>query len=122
MAEVKPIPAEFLADPNRYFTEWLPKAIAERGDLSEKVGTTSAIAQIQLDGDLGGAWHFVVKDGAVSVAAGQHAQPSFTLRMDVDTWRKMRLGEVKPQVAFLTGKVKIKGNAGLALKLAPLFR
>ncbi len=119
---MKPVPEEFLADPARYFTEWVPRAIAERGDLSEKVGKTDAVAQIQLDGERGGAWHFVIKDGAVAVGSGEHEKPSFSLRMEVDTWRKMRKGEMTPQVAFLTGKVKIKGNAAMALKLAPLFR
>ena len=69
----------------------------------------------------GGAWHFVVNEGQVGVQSGAHDTPDFTVNMKVDTWRKMRRGEINPQAAFLSGQVKITGNMGLAMKLAPLF-
>lgn len=117
-----PIPEEFLAEPRRYFLEWIPRALQERDDLASKIGDTQAVAQIELSGDGGGAWHFQIADGTVAVGDGEHAEPDFTLNMAVDTWRKMRRGEIHAQAAFMSGQMKISGNMGLAMRLAPLFR
>ena len=122
MADAPSIPEEYLADPNKYFTEWVPKSIAERGDLSEKIGDTNAIIQMQLDGENGGTWHFVIADGKAEVKTGAHDSPSFGITMSVDTWRGMRTKKINPQMAFMTGKLKIKGNMAQAMKLASLFR
>ena len=45
------------------------------------------------------------------------ARPRGRLTLDVPTWRKLNSGELSAPTAFLTRRVKLEGNLGLALKL-----
>ena len=41
--------------------------------------------------------------------------------MSVDTYLKLQRKELKPMIATLTGKLKVKGDLGLAKKLKQLM-
>jgi putative sterol carrier protein len=43
------------------------------------------------------------------------------MTMTSDAFNKMISGSLKPSTAFMTGKLKIKGNMGLAMKLGYLL-
>ena len=43
------------------------------------------------------------------------------LTMSYEDFRAMLKGELKPEMAFLSGKLQVSGNVMLALKLGPLF-
>ncbi len=118
-AELRPLPDEYLADPRRYFDEYVPRRLAEDSSYAEKLGDTSAVAELHLIGECGGSWHFVVGDGRVAIDAGTHEKPTFIITMPVETWRKMRRGELTGMRAFMRGQVKIKGSK---LKLFCLAR
>ncbi len=45
-----------------------------------------------------------------------------TLITDEDTFVKMAQGKTKPTSAFMTGKLKIKGNVGVAMKAEKIFK
>ena len=44
-----------------------------------------------------------------------------TITMSVDTYLKLQRKEIKPMIATLTGKLKVKGDIGLAQKLKQLM-
>lgn len=44
-----------------------------------------------------------------------------TLTMTTDVFNQVVSGSLKPSAAFMTGKLKIKGNMGLAMKLEKLM-
>lgn len=44
-----------------------------------------------------------------------------TLSADVDTFQAMLSGDQNPTAAFMTGKLKVDGNMGLAMKLGALL-
>ena len=67
-----------------------------------------------------GAWTVSVKDGAVSVEEGAH-DADCTLSASEETLIKIARGEANPTTAYMTGKLKIKGDMGAALKLQKLF-
>jgi putative sterol carrier protein len=67
-----------------------------------------------------GAWTVSVTDGAVSVAEGAH-DADCTLSASEETLMKIASGEANPTTAYMTGKLKIKGDMGAALKLQKLF-
>lgn len=45
-----------------------------------------------------------------------------TLITDEDTFVKMAQGKTKATTAFMTGKLKIKGNVGVAMKAEKIFK
>ena len=67
-----------------------------------------------------GAWTVTVADGTVSVAEGAH-DADCTLSASEETLMKIARGEANPTTAYMTGKLKIKGDMGAALKLQKLF-
>jgi putative sterol carrier protein len=67
-----------------------------------------------------GEWTVTVTDGAVSVAEGAH-DADCTISASEETFKKVTSGEASATTAYMTGKLKIKGDMGAALKLQKLF-
>jgi putative sterol carrier protein len=67
-----------------------------------------------------GAWTVSVADGAVSVVEGAD-DADCTIAASEETLMKIARGEANATTAYMTGKLKIKGDMGAALKLQKLF-
>src|SRR5215470_9862460 len=67
-------------------------------------------------------YHFSVANETIDVQLGKHAAPNITLTMKESDYLDMINGKLNGQMAFMTGKLKIAGDMGLALKLASLFK
>lgn len=78
--------------------------------LGERISGFDGTAKFVIEGE--GA--IMVDNGAVR--AGDEAA-DVTLRADRDTFEAMLDGTVNPTMAFMTGKLKIEGDMGLAMKL-----
>jgi alkyl sulfatase BDS1-like metallo-beta-lactamase superfamily hydrolase len=63
------------------------------------------------------AYHVALKDGKATVAAGEAPSPNCTVSMAEGDFLDMVAGKLNGQMAFLTGKLKVAGDMGLALKL-----
>jgi putative sterol carrier protein len=74
------------------------------------------------DGDMGGQYHAIIKDGQLEVAKGVHASPSMTMTMAGSDYLDMTTGKLNGQMAFMSGKLKIAGDMGLAMKMQQLFK
>ena len=66
-------------------------------------------------------YHFRVANESIKVQMGTHISPSITITMEESDYLAMVNGELDRQMAFMTGKLKIAGDMGLALKLQNLF-
>jgi sterol carrier protein 2 len=60
-------------------------------------------------------------DGSVMNHASEEA-PGCTITMKAADFQDMVTGKLKGQMAFMTGKLKISGNMGMALKLESIFK
>ena len=84
-------------------------------------GMTSVI-QFNLTGDGGGTYHVSIKDGACTVTEGAHTSPNMTMTMAASDYVDMISGKLNGQMAFMSGKLKIAGDMGLAMKMQSLFK
>lgn len=91
--------------------------------LNEKVvQTTGAVFQFELSGPEKGTWHLDLKTGAGAAGSGASpGEPDVTFKMDSKDFVKMFKGELKATSAFMSGKLKIKGDIGKAMKLEKLM-
>ncbi|MEM6646060.1 MAG: SCP2 sterol-binding domain-containing protein [Bacteroidota bacterium] len=95
-------------------------AYQKQFDPTQAVGIEATI-QMQIDGEGGGAYHFVIKDQTMAVVEGTHAAPDVTVRTTAANWLKVNNGELNPMMAMMTGKVKISGDLALATRLQALL-
>jgi putative sterol carrier protein len=80
------------------------------------------VIQYDLTGDGGGQYHSTIKDGAATVTPGPHPSPTMTVIMGAQDFVDMTSGKLDGMSAFMSGKLRISGDMGLAMKLQSLFR
>jgi putative sterol carrier protein len=67
-----------------------------------------------------GVWTVAVADGAVTVSDGA-SDADCTFATSEETFEKIASGEQNATTAYMTGKLKIKGDMGAAMKLQKIF-
>ena len=67
-----------------------------------------------------GKWKVDVQDGAVKVTEGAE-DGDVTITTSEETFEKITSGEQNATSAYMTGKLKVKGDMGAAMKLQKLF-
>lgn len=84
----------------------------------EYVRTTQGIFQFELSGDEAGTWYIDLKTKGGSIGSGKPPlKADVVMSMSSTDFVKMFTGKLKPTLAFMTGKLRIKGNMALAIKL-----
>ena len=87
----------------------------------ERAAGTNAAIQYDISGEGGGTWNAIIKDGACTVNQGAATNPSLTLSIAAQDWIDMLSGKQSGQMLFMSGKLKVKGDMGLAMKLGSMF-
>lgn len=87
------------------------------------VRRTSGIYSFHITGPNEESWYLDMKSGSGSIGRGDHPvdKPDVTFTMDLENFLGMFTGTLKPTSAFLSGKLKLKGNMSLAMKLEKLM-
>jgi putative sterol carrier protein len=80
-----------------------------------------AVIQFNIEGDEGGDWYATIKDQACTVSEGVHDNPTLSLRMTDKNWVALCKGELNAVMAFMSGKLKTKGDIMLAQRMTKLF-
>lgn len=68
----------------------------------------------------GGAWHLDLKSAAPALSVGEK-KADVTITVGDDDFIAIATGKLNAQQAFMKGKLKLKGNMALAMKLPVLF-
>ena len=92
-------------------------SLATRADPSKLAGMSNSYL-FDIEGE--GRWFVDVRDGAISVSRDE-GEPDATISTSSETFAKIVAGEQNPTTAYMTGKLKIKGDMGAAMKLQKLF-
>ena len=98
--------------PKDFFEKVLPSRFN-----SDKAGGIDVIIQVTIVGPNGGDWAVTIKNQKLQVKEGTHPSPTLALEMAEADYMDMVNGEMSGEKAFLTGKLRFKGNIALALKL-----
>jgi putative sterol carrier protein len=93
------------------------ETLETRVDESKTAGMSNSYL---FDIDGAGKWKVDVNDGKVTVTEGE-ADADAIISASEETFTKMVNGEQNPTSAYMTGKLKVKGDMGAAMKLQKLF-
>ena len=88
----------------------------------EKVQGMNAIYQFDLTGDDGGQHWVKLADGSGDMGQGQAENPNITITMAASDFKDLVAGKLDGTMAFMSGKLKVKGDMGLAMKLQQVLR
>ena len=80
----------------------------------KSAGDMNASYVFEIDG--AGTWTVKVADGKVAVTEGDHGGDC-TISTSAEVFRKIVDGRQNPLTAYMTGKLKVKGDMGAAMKL-----
>ena len=90
---------------------------------ADRAGATRAVIHWNITGGPSGAdtYETVIEDGACTVTNQPAREPKLSMTMDPVTFLKVVSGDGNPMMMFMTGKIKAKGDLGLAAQVAKLF-
>jgi putative sterol carrier protein len=91
--------------------------LESRIDQSRTAGMTNSYL---FDIDGAGTWKVDVRDGSVKVTEGS-GDADVTITTSEETFERIVSGEQNATSAYMTGKLKVKGDMGAAMKLQKLF-
>ena len=60
-------------------------------------------------------------DGVNNIATNDDGAADATIKVDWDDFMKLAQGQLDPAMAFMSGKLKVEGDMGVAMKLQSLF-
>jgi len=93
------------------------ESLPARVDPSRIAGMNNTYA---FDIEGAGAWTVAIADGTITVTDGT-GDADCTFSASEESFQKIVAGEQNPTTAYMTGKLKIKGDMGAAMKLQKLF-
>lgn len=84
---------------------------------ASKTAGLEAIVQINLTGASSGNWIITVKDQKLDIKQGIHQSPTITVEMADTDYVDVVNGKLTVEKAFMSGKLKFKGNIMVGLRL-----
>lgn len=93
------------------------ESLESRADTSRTAGMTNSYL---FDIEGAGKWTVNVDDGKIRVTEGGEDADA-VISTSQATFEKIVSGEQNPTSAYMTGKLKVKGDMGAAMKLQKLF-
>ena len=92
--------------------------------MSDAIDEAVTMLNSKLDGGFDGTAKFVIEDEGSIFLDGEGARASddeaeVTMTADVGTFRGILQGDLDPTVAFASGRLKVDGDIGVAMRLVP---
>lgn len=87
----------------------------------DKATSINAIYEFQLSGEEGGTWTLDLKQEGGKITEGSLGNADCTVTISLDDLSDIVEKKLNPQMAFMSGKLKVTGDMGLALKLGTIL-
>ena len=100
------------------FEKHMPERLRAKPDVVSKIG---AVYQFNISGPAGGQWSVDCTTPGGAVHAGTAAAAKCTVTCTDADFLNIVNGKLNPQMAFMSGKLKIQGDMGLAMKLQQIL-
>jgi putative sterol carrier protein len=100
--------------PKSFFEEKIAKKLVDKPETSDQVNSTY---EFNITGDNGGVWTVDLTKKPGVVTAGSAGNAKCIVTCASENFMNIVTGKMNPQMAFMSGKLKIKGDMGLAMKL-----
>jgi putative sterol carrier protein len=81
----------------------------------------TTVYQFDLIGDQVAQYHLIIENETCTLKEGKHTSPSITITVAGQDYLDMANGKLNPQMAFMSGKLRIAGDMMLAMKMQSLF-
>jgi len=100
------------------FEHHIPAKFQSKPDVVQKI---NAVYQFNISGPGGGSWTVDCTQPGGKISAGSAPAPKCTVAATDADFLSIVNGKLNPQMAFMSGKLKIQGDMGLALKLQQIL-
>ncbi len=100
------------------FERHIPAKLRAKPDVVAKI---AAVYQFDIAGSGGGKWTVDCTQPGGRIQAGPAANAKCTVAATDQDFLAIVNGKLAPQMAFLSGKLKIQGDMGLAMKLQQIL-
>ncbi len=100
------------------FEKHIPARFQAKPDVVSKI---NAVYQFNISGPAGGQWSVDCTSQAAVISAGTAPAPKCTVTCADPDVLNIVNGKLNAQMAFMSGKLKIQGDMGLALKLQQIL-
>ncbi len=105
------------ANAKEVFEKHLPERLKAKPDVVTKINSSYKFI---ITGDSGGTWVVDLTKPGGAISAGE-SDAKCTITMASGDFVDLMNGKLNPQMAFMSGKLKVAGDMGLALKLGSLL-
>jgi putative sterol carrier protein len=106
-----------VAAASEVFEQQMPARLAAKPDLAQKI---NAVYKFVVNGDGGGTWIVDLKQPGGKITKGD-GEANCTITVGAQDFVDIVNGKTNAQMAFMTGKLKVAGDMGLAMKLSQLL-
>jgi putative sterol carrier protein len=100
------------------FERHMPEKLKAKPDLVTKI---NAVYQFNISGPGGGQWQVDCTQPGGAISAGVAAAPKCTVAATDQDFLAIVNGKMNAQMAFMSGKLRIQGDMGLAMKLQQIL-
>ena len=105
-----------MANPIAEFLTTLPDRVS-----AGAISGLSAVFQFVDTDDDGGVWAVTIVNGHMAVSEGAAGNADIILTAETSDWARMVSGTLRSQEAILIGRLRIRGDVTLAIKLQSIF-
>ena len=100
------------------FEKHMPERLKAKPDVVAKIG---AVYQFNISGPGGGQWSVDCTAQGGAVTSGTSTAAKCTVSCTDADFLAIVNGKLNPQMAFMSGKLRIQGDMGLAMKLQQIL-